>query len=115
MFVFLIKGVSINIPVYFIHRNPEQFADPEKFIPERFLPENSESRDPYAYIPFSAGKRNCIGQRFAMMEMKLVMTHLLFHFEINCDQKFEDVLFDFELIGKPIVPVFFNFKLRAKN
>ena len=69
-----------------IHTDPENFKDPLVFNPERFLQETNSrdetSRHPFAFIPFSAGARNCIGQKFAMMEMKIILSLLLFNFEI---------------------------------
>ena len=54
-------GTSIIINIYGLHRSPTIYPDPEVFNPERFLPENNDVRQRYAFIPFSDGPRNCLG------------------------------------------------------
>lgn len=62
-------GTIVDIQLYVLHHLPSFWQDPEEFRPERFSPENQANTDHYAFLPFSAGPRNCIGQHFAMHEM----------------------------------------------
>ncbi|XP_062133618.1 cytochrome P450 4p1-like [Drosophila sulfurigaster albostrigata] len=73
---------QISLLVFDIHRNSKHWESPDEFQPERFLPENSKDRHTYAFIPFSAGQRNCIGQKYAMLEMKTLLIVVLKQFEI---------------------------------
>lgn len=78
------KGSDLSIFIYFINRHPELWNEPDKFIPERFEVEKRLERNlsPFAYIPFSAGPRNCIGQRFAIQEMKVILTKFFRQFSV---------------------------------
>ena len=71
------KGGMVFIPIHSIHRDPTIWPNPEKYDPDRFAPEVKRSRDPYLYLPFGTGPRNCIGLRFAQMEMKLMLARIL--------------------------------------
>ncbi|EDO33558.1 predicted protein, partial [Nematostella vectensis] len=71
------KGLSIFIDAYSMHHDPEFWTDPERFDPERFSRECKQSRDPYSYLPFGHGPHNCIGMRFAQMEIKLALVRVL--------------------------------------
>lgn len=77
------KNTTIAILAIQFHQNEKYFPQPDKFIPERFLNNDTKERPAYSYIPFSAGQRNCIGQKFAMMEMKVALCHLILSYEIK--------------------------------
>ena len=62
------KGGMVVIPTYSIHRDPNIWPSPEKYVPERFTPDLETSRDPYVYLPIGNGPRGCIGLRFAQMK-----------------------------------------------
>ncbi|KAG9262888.1 cytochrome P450 3A56-like, partial [Astyanax mexicanus] len=76
------QGTSIMIPVFPLHRDPEYWPDPSTFNPERFTKGNKENVDPYVYMPFGSGPRNCIGMRFALLAMKLAIVEILQRFDV---------------------------------
>ena len=76
------KGTGFAIDVISIHTNPEYWDDPLSFNPDRFSEEKFCKRKPYTYLPFSAGPRNCIGQKFAMLEVKIFVYFILSNFRI---------------------------------
>ncbi|XP_017070781.1 probable cytochrome P450 4d20 [Drosophila eugracilis] len=75
-------NTSIYLVLYFAHRDPDYFPDPLSFKPERFLDGEGESHGTFAYVPFSAGPKNCIGQKFAVLEMKSLISKVLRFYEL---------------------------------
>jgi len=62
-------GANVLLPLYLLHRHPHFWKDPEAFDPGRFAPEHEAERPRFAYMPFAAGPRHCIGETFALYEM----------------------------------------------
>jgi len=76
------KGSTIGINFNAIHRHPKYWPEPNKFDPERFTPENKKGRHHFAYLPFSLGPRQCIGNVFSLIEQRLFLVRLLQKFRI---------------------------------
>lgn len=95
------KGCDINIYIYDLHRSPKYWENPEKFDPDRFLPENIATRHPFAYLPFSAGSRNCIGQRFAILEIKAALCGILRKFKLIPVHSPQQIKYKTDLVLRP--------------
>ncbi|XP_049546103.1 probable cytochrome P450 9f2 [Anopheles darlingi] len=77
------KGDGIWIPAYAIMRDPDLFPEPDRFDPERFATDGKGTVDPSTVLAFGIGPRNCIGSRFAIMEVKAVFYYLLSRFQLE--------------------------------
>ena len=85
--IYLPKDTPIIMPIWAVHMDEDNYDEPHEFRPERFLPENQHLIKDYTYIPFATGPRNCIGKRFALIEMKYSLVKLLLNFEFEaCDE-----------------------------
>lgn len=70
-------GTNVGISLFTLHRQAEYYPEPERFDPDRWLPEAEHARPQYAFIPFGAGPHACIGSHFAMLEAQLVLAVLV--------------------------------------
>ncbi|XP_036604529.1 cytochrome P450 3A24-like [Trichosurus vulpecula] len=77
------KGTVVMAPAFVLHHDPEYWPEPEEFRPERFSKDNKGSINPYVYLPFGTGPRNCIGMRFALMNIKVATSRLLQEFSFR--------------------------------
>ncbi|KAF8205448.1 cytochrome P450 [Mycena galopus ATCC 62051] len=87
---FIPPGTSITMPPYSLHRNPEYFSYPNQFIPDRWLPESKfERHNTAAFMPFSSGPANCVGQKFAKYELIMVLSLLFKSFDLKFADGFD--------------------------
>ncbi|XP_001362807.1 cytochrome P450 3A4-like isoform X1 [Monodelphis domestica] len=110
------QGTVVMTPPYVLHRDPEYWPEPEEFRPERFSKENKESINPYVYLPFGAGPRNCIAMRFALMGMKVAVSRLLQEFSfIPCKETPIPLKLNNQPLLTPSVPIVLQAVLRNKK
>lgn len=76
------RNTTIFLCNWALHRDPTYFDDPDEFRPDRFLPDNKDRINQYAFVPFGLGPRACIGIRFAYESLKLLFVHLLHNFDV---------------------------------
>ncbi|XP_050429934.1 cytochrome P450 4V2-like [Adelges cooleyi] len=88
----------ISIMPYVVHRDDELYPDPEAFKPKRFLDEENKTKFLFGYLPFSAGQRNCIGQKFAMQQIKIIISTIIRQLKFKTLGTREDIKITNELL-----------------
>eukprot|EP01119_Soliformovum_irregulare_P011854 TRINITY_DN3016_c0_g1_i1.p1 TRINITY_DN3016_c0_g1~~TRINITY_DN3016_c0_g1_i1.p1 ORF type:complete len:486 (+),score=105.35 TRINITY_DN3016_c0_g1_i1:114-1571(+) len=102
-------GVVVDLNFHIAHLDPKQWRSPLEFIPERF--EEDSRHHPFAYVPFSAGERNCIGQKVAMQQAMMFIATLMKHFEMS-----SDTIEDVKMFLDPLLqPQFLTIKFQEKH
>ncbi|CCD67436.1 Cytochrome P450 4c3 [Caenorhabditis elegans] len=94
-------GINCMINIITIMKDARYFERPYEFFPEHFSPERVAAREPFAFVPFSAGPRNCIGQKFALLEEKVLLSWIFRNFTVTSMTKFPEEMPIPELILKP--------------
>ncbi|KAF2887199.1 hypothetical protein ILUMI_18974 [Ignelater luminosus] len=103
-------GATVIVGTFKVHRRADIYPNPEKFNPDNFLPEKMANRHYYAFIPFSAGPRSCVGRKYAMLKLKVLLSTILRNFRIKSDLKEED----FQLQGDIILKRAEGFQVRLE-
>jgi len=80
------SGTTVVLQFWCLHHNPHVWDEPLKYLPDRFSADNVAKMDPFQFVPFSAGSRNCIGQHFALNEMKVSVARVIKRFVLSPDQ-----------------------------
>lgn len=94
------KGATVVVATYKLHRLETIYPNPDKFDPDNFLPEKTANRHYYAFVPFSAGPRSCVGRKYAMLKLKVILSTILRNFRIISDLGEEDFRLQADIILK---------------
>lgn len=109
------KDLTVTIPAWSFHHDPEYYDDPEEFRPERFDPENGGIKkymDMGVFLAFGNGPRICLGMKFALTQMKMGISELVRNFTLSLNEKSSaDVIYDPKtFINYPVGGVWVNFE-----
>ncbi|KAI4476497.1 hypothetical protein M0804_013528 [Polistes exclamans] len=105
------KNCNVLFSIFTLHRKEKYWTEPLRFNPDRFLPGNYNQK---CFLPFSSGERGCIGNKFAMIEMKVIVATVLRKFAVQIDDivSIENVNLKFSITLEPAEPIFLRFNKR---
>jgi len=107
------KGTSVRPTPLYNFASPKYFEDPREFKPERWLIKKEQDLEPFVFIPFSAGPRNCIGQHMAMIESKIIISEFIKKFKFNMSERDFDLVMTFSFLYRPKSHIEMDLKLKA--
>lgn len=93
-------GATVVIGVMGMHRRKDIYENPKKFDPDNFLPERTQNRNYYSYIPFSAGPRNCVGRKYAMLKLKILLSTICRNYRLLSNLTEADFVLQGDIILK---------------
>ncbi|XP_056264467.1 cytochrome P450 3A27-like [Pseudoliparis swirei] len=100
------KDMVVIVPVYALQRDPDLWPQPEEFRPDRFSKQNKPSIEPYAYMPFGVGPRNCLGMRMALLMVKLALVDILRNYSFSvCEETEIPLEMDHKGLVGPLNPI----------
>ncbi|XP_017773488.1 PREDICTED: cytochrome P450 4g15-like [Nicrophorus vespilloides] len=103
-------GATVVVAQALLHRRPDSFPNPDVFNPDNFLPERCQERHYYSYVPFSAGPRSCVGRKYAMLKLKVLLSTIVRNYRIHSDVTEAD----FNLQGDIILKISGGFNIRLE-
>lgn len=93
-------GTNVAVTTIRLHRSEAIYPNPLKFDPDNFLPERMANRHYYSFIPFSAGPRSCVGRKYAMLKLKILLSTIMRNFRVISDLKEEEFKLQADIILK---------------
>lgn len=93
-------GTTVIVTTFKMHRQPHIYPNPEVFDPDNFLPEKTANRHYYAFVPFSAGPRSCVGRKYAMLKLKIILSTIMRNYRVKSDIKEGDFRLQADIILK---------------